>query len=126
VPFCVIGRFSEPALASLPPAELAIALPASDPEPVFVGRDGVKPRAATAERRLGLDAGTPDASTIDHRVETTCGSCCAILSWPMGDRVAKSRTGGESPAAQPQRRSSFAASMGALRLRFVHPSVRRL
>jgi len=49
-----------------------------------------------------------------------------LFLWlPMGDHAAKSRVRGESSAAQPQRRSSFAAPVGTLRPRRVQPSVCR-
>jgi transposase len=49
----------------------------------------------------------------------------AILRVPAGDRAAKSRAGGESSAAQPQRRSSFAAPVGTFAPRRVQPSTCR-
>jgi len=42
----------------------ATALPASDPEPIFVGRDGDKPRVATADSGLRPARPTQAQSTI--------------------------------------------------------------
>ena len=75
------------------PTAMTAALPTSDPEPIFVGRDGVKPRVATADRRLGLEAGASDASTINYRMGHVGQLRLLYYSFPpMGDRVAKSRT----------------------------------
>jgi hypothetical protein len=71
----------------------------SDPEPGSVGWDGVKPRAATAEGGLGLRPAHPTEHNWSS--EGHIGTHGANIARPMGDRVAKSRTGGGSPVAQP-------------------------
>jgi transposase len=71
----------------------------SDPKPGSVGWDGVKPRAATAEGGLGLRPAHPTEHNWSS--EGHIGTHGANIARPMGDRVAKSRTGGGSPIAQP-------------------------
>src|SRR6516164_7198408 len=75
---------------------------------------------AHRRRRLGLD--NPEhGATLGYRR----ASLLANLLSRTDDRVAKSRARGESPAAQPYCRSSFAAPVRAFGPLAFHPATKR-